>query len=209
MQKVIFFDLDGTLTPGSTWLDLNLKLGITAEEDRALFDQYKNGTITYQEWTSKGVELHKDHQPVTKGELIEFFKTISLRDGAQELVNAAKEKGYHTTILSGSVDVIVSTIAERLGLHGWLSCAKAVFDDQEVLTDIVSEGDEAPAKLKLAERYVAEHGFDLKDSISIEDGGNGVELFKHAKGVLVGNNKDLAPLAWKQVENLSEINELL
>lgn len=44
-QKTLTLDLDGTVTPHSTWEDLNTALGITTEQDKELFEQYLAGTL--------------------------------------------------------------------------------------------------------------------------------------------------------------------
>jgi len=208
-QKLIFVDLDGTLTPQSTWLTLNLALGITQEEDHALFLKYLEKEIDYEGWISELVSLYKSRSRITREELIQLAQTIELRVDAIATVKALKEKGYYVVVLSGSVDTIVETLAKRVGADEWRSTSKLFFDEQDILSNIVASGDEAPAKQFLAEAYAAEHQYNLAEAFSIDDGGNGVELFKRTKGILLGSNEKLAPLAWKQVATLSEIPALL
>lgn len=208
-KKLIFIDLDGTLTPRSTWLELNLTLGITAEEDHALFQQYLESTLNYEDWNRALVQLYKSRSPVTKAQLLAFAETVELRPDAISTVKALQEKGYRVVVLSGSVDLIAETVAKRIGANDWRSTSKLKFDEQGILIDIIASGDEAPAKEKLAEAYVATYEYTLSDSYTIDDGGNGIELFKRMKGILLGNNKTLEPIAWKQVQPLSEIPALL
>lgn len=55
-----------------------------------------------------------------------------------------------------------------------------------------------------------EAGIELtENTISIGDGGNEKELFELTKGILIGNNQTLLPLAWKQVNTLTEAVDLL
>lgn len=210
MQKVIFFDLDGTLTPQTTWLLLNQRLGISAEEDHKLFQEYLENKFDYKEWMKALVERYKSKTLVTKNDLSTFADSIELRPEAQGMIDAVKTKGYSVAIISGALDIVVSTIAEKLGVDTWLAKTKAIFNENGEFVDMetTTEG-ERDAKLHLVEEYCVAHNIDMKELICVEDGGNGLELFKHAKGILLGDNKDLAPFAWKQVENLSEIPELL
>jgi phosphoserine phosphatase len=209
MQKTIFFDLDDTLTPQSTWLELNMKLDITAEEDQALFDRYLKDELAYKDWTKELVAIHKSHGSITLPEIIELAENINLRPDAVATVLALREKGYRVILLSGSVDTIVGTIAMGLGIEDWFACSTLVFDDNNVLIDIESIGDEADAKLKLAHDYIDAKNIDLEDCYAVGDGGNDIELFKVMKGIAFGDHKVLNEVAWKQVQNLSEVVALI
>lgn len=209
MQKLIFIDLDGTLSPQSTWFLLNLCIGITKEEDHALFEQYLNNTLNYTSWNRALVELYRSRTPVSKEAIIACAQAIELRSDALETITCLKEKGYHVVILSGSVDLIVETIAQKVGAHAWRSTARLVFDDTNSLVDIVASGDEAPAKELLAIEYAKEHGYVLEEAFAVEDGGNGEALFKRVKGILLGENKQLTPLAWKKIATFSELVTIL
>ncbi len=209
MQKLIFIDLDGTLTPESTWFVLNLKLGITPEEDKALFERYLQNDLLYKDWINELVRLYKEHEPVSREAIVSLADTIELRADALTTVQAIKEKGYHIVLISGSVDIIVEAIANKLGFDNWLVCSKLVFDESEILVDIVSNGDEGLVKANLAKKYCNEHNFSLENAFVVGDGGNEKELFQIAKGILLGSNEKLKPLAWKVVDNLSEIPELI
>ena len=205
MQKVIFFDLDGTLTPESSWYLLNLRLGITPEEDKELFDKYLKESIQYNDWTKELFRIHKSRGSITRDELISFIETIELRPDALSTISTLQEKGYTIVLVSGSVDLIVEYMAKRLGIKEWLACSRLVFDEQGVLSDIVSTGDEADSKYGLVMKYLSDHSLTPGDAIAVGDGGNEWELFKAMKGILLGSNEKLMPLAWKQVNHLSEI----
>lgn len=209
MQKLICFDLDGTLSPHSSWELLNAKLGITPEQDQELFDQYKAGTLTYEEWTPALVRIYKENNPVKRDELRALAESVVLREEARQCIVDAKSKGYDVLLMSGSVDVIVEGLAKRLGIPEWLACSKGEFNENEELIDILSMGDEGPAKLKLLQEYCDQKQIAMNDVITVGDGGNEREIFQVTKGILLGDNKELIPFAWKQVENLSEVNQFL
>lgn len=205
-KKALILDLDGTVTPHSTWVALNTAFGITPEQDETLFEQYRQGLLPYLEWTKQLVEIYRsNNSPLTKKQLIQLADDIELHKDAKDFVQAAKDKNYKVILVSGSVDVIVERIAERLNSDDWLSCSKVVFEE-DVLIDLVSMGDEGPAKIKL----IQEAGIELsEDTISVGDGGNEKELFEIIKGILIGNNQTLLPLAWKRVDSLTEAADLL
>ncbi len=210
MQKVIFFDLDGTLTPQSSWFLLNQYLGVTPEEDHTLFEDYLKDTVSYKEWMSALVDLYNRRELVSREDLISFADTIVIRDEAQYAIDAAKAKGYTVAMISGALDILVETIAQKLGIDVWFAKTKAIFDEEGNFIDMDSSTEgERDGKLHLVEAYCRDNNLDIKEVICVEDGGNGLELFKHAKGILLGDNKDLAPLAWKRVDSLSEIIDLI
>jgi len=205
-EKTLILDLDGTVTKHSTWEVLNTSFGITPEMDKELFEQYQTGTLQYLDWIKKLVDLYKsNNSPLTKQQLIQLAEDIELSPDAVDFVKIAKEKGYVVVLVSGSVDVMVETIAKRLNANSWLACSKAVFEN-EMLVNLLSMGDEGPAKIKL----VNEAKIDLSDNtISIGDGGNEKELFELTTGILIGNNQTLLPLAKMRVDSLTEALSLI
>lgn len=210
MHKTIFFDLDGTLTPESTWFLLNQRLGITPEEDRALFEKYLHEKLAYTEWMDALMELYKRGALLSKHELIAFAETIPLRPEAKGVIDSVKERGYIVVLISGSLDTIVSTVAQKLGIAIWYAKTSAIFDGEDRFVDVVTHGDgERDEKFRILQEYCTQNNLNIQEVICVEDGGNGLELFKHAKGVLLGANEELKPFAWKQIENLSEITELI
>lgn len=208
-KKLIFLDLDGTLTEESTWLTLNLALGITKEEDNALFEQYLAKTLEYNDWTKKLVAIHRSRGSITKSEIVSMAQNLPLREGAAAMVATLKAKGFHTVLLTGSLDIIAESIAGRVEVDAWRACSSFVFDENETLIDIQSYGEEIDRKVLLAKEYVAEHGFTGADIYALGDGGNDIALFNTYKGILLGDNTKLAPIAWKQVQTLSEAAEIL
>ena len=209
MQPLIFIDLDGTLTVESTWLSLNLALGINKEEDHALFEQYLAKTLEYNDWIKKLVEIHRSRGSITRSEILTMAQSLPLREDAIEMTAALKKKGFRTVVLSGSADGIVETIAGRIGADAWMACSSFVFDENETLIHIASGGEEAERKEWLAKKYINENDFTNAEIYALGDGGNDIALFNNYKGILLGDNAKLAPLAWKQVQSLSEVVELL
>lgn len=209
MEKLIVFDLDGTLIEGTSWAEFNQSLGLTEAEDLYLFEEYKKGMISYAKWASEIVAIYHKYTPIHKEVIEALTYLLPLKSGAIELIHYAKQKGYTPLLLSGSVDTIVRKYAELLGIEYVYATNELVFSDEGYLEDIISMGDEAPAKAALLEAFCEKHGVDIGEVICVGDGGNNVELFKLAKGIQIGGHEALAEVAWKQVEGLEEIGEFL
>jgi len=209
MKKLICFDLDGTLTQHSSWEAFNDLLGIMPEDDQRLFGLYKEGNLDYKDWIIELMRLYKENNAVTKHDIELMAENIALRPEAQAAVDAAKAKGYHVIMLSGSIDVVARNVAERLAIAEWFTPNKAVFNEHDELIDIEQMGHERDAKILLLQEFCLKNDYELSEVIAVGDGGNDMGIFKVAKGVLLGKNKELASLAWKQIQNLSELEALL
>lgn len=205
-DKILILDLDGTVTTHSTWVRLNTAMGISPEQDDELFQQYTDGLLSYIDWTKKLIAIYTSNRaPLTRQQLVQLADDIELRTDTEEFIQSAKVKGYKIFLVSGSVDVLVERVAKRIHADGWLSCSKAVFEG-DTFIDIVAMGDEGPAKITL----LNEAGITLsKNTISVGGGDNEKELFALTKGILIGNNQTLLPLAWQEVNTLTEAIDVL
>ncbi len=210
MKKLIFFDLDGTLSPTNSWYLFNLAFGMSETEDQVMFDWYKRGLLSYAEWDEMIVKILREKNLCTKEKVETFAGTILPRPETQDLINACKEAGYTTIIVSGTMKQIAESFRARLGIDLSYTCSEIVFRDDESFEDIANDKDEAPAKLSIFERVCAEHGVDPTETIMVGDGGNDLEIFKRTKkAIQIGNYEPLKEFAWKHVESLSEIKEFI
>lgn len=210
MNKLIFFDLDGTLSPTNSWYLFNLYFGMSEAEDQVMFDWYKRGLITYPEWDDLITKILREKALCTKDKVAEFSETVLPRAETQELINACKEAGYTTIILSGTMKQIAENFRSRLGIDLAYTCSEIVFRDDGTFEDIANDKDEGPAKLRIFERICAEHGVNPEETIMVGDGGNDLEVFKRTKkAIQIGDYEPLKEFAWKRVENLKEIVDLI
>lgn len=210
MKKLIFFDLDKTLTEESTWHLFNPYFGMTEQEDFVLFDWYKRGLITYSEWDDMIVKILRDKNQCTKEKVETFASTILPRPEAKGLIDACKAAGYTTIILSGTMKQIAENFRARLGIDLSYTCSEIVFREDGSFEDIANDKDEGPSKLRIFERVCAEHGVDPTETIMVGDGGNDLWVFqKTKKAIQIGDYEPLKEHAWKRVENLSQIKEFI
>lgn len=210
MNKLICFDFDGTLTDSSSWYLFNTHFGMTAEEDHSLFQQYLENGFDYKNWISQITAILKERNLLNKASLLDFVNTVALRDEASELINTCKELGYKTIIISGGLKQIVEHVTGNLGVDHVVSTSELVFNEDGSFKTIIDQGDEMYAKVKAFEAICAQYVVSLEEALAVGDGGNDLEIFKKTKkGILLGNYEPLKEFAWKQVQSLSEIKELL
>lgn len=210
MNKLICFDFDGTLTNQSSWYLFNTHFGMTAEEDASLFDQYIHNGFDYKNWTAQITNILKERQLLNKDSLESFISSISLREEAFELLKSCKDAGYKTVIISGGLKQVVEHAAQSLDVDHIFTTSELVFNEDGGFENIIDSGDEMYAKVQLFEKVCEEYKVNPEEVIAVGDGGNDLEIFKRTKkGILLGDYEKLKPLAWKRIENLSEIKELL
>lgn len=210
MKKPIFFDLDGTLIAGNSWYEFNLYFGMSEIEDQALLNWYTRGIITYDEWDHLIVKILREKNQCTQEKVAEFVKKITPRPEVLELMNICKEKGYSPIILSGTMKQIAEDFKNRVGADASYTTSEIIFNNEGGFETISNDKDEGPAKLRIFERVCAEYGVQPEDTIHVGDSRNDLEIFTISKkGILIGDYEKLKPFAWKQVQNLKEIIELL
>jgi len=207
--KLVCFDLDRTLIKENSWYDLNLALGITHEEDTAMYDDYMAGKFTYPEWTKKLLELFKHNPKANEKDITEILSRYTLVDGAREAVSYLKEKGYHVALISGSLDVLVDLVARDLGIELAEATNEFVFDESGKLVDIISPGDDKHIKLHHLESFARRLGLELSQCACIGDGDNDIEMFRATgKGITFKGSK-IESEAWKVVESLKSLKSIL
>lgn len=206
MKKIICFDLDNTVITNNSWYDLNMAMGMTKEEDDKYYQQYSSGLIDYKQWIKIILDIFIERKKANIENIRKSFSSYKLDPHIKGLINNLKSKGYIVILISGSVDILVSMVAEDLGIDYYQAVNKFVFDQFGYIKDIISSGDEKSAKFDILKGFAEKYNFDLKDVICIGDGGNDIELFKATgKGITFSDSK-IKEHAWKVIESLGDLD---
>ena len=96
---------------------------------------------------------------------------------AQMVVAALQARGYRVAINSGAMDILVSMVAEQLGVALWRASNHFIFDDQDMLCQIDAPDNDAAAKVEQLHQLAAEQQVSLGDCLVVGDGANDVPLF--------------------------------
>ena len=203
--------MDDTLINHNSWYQLNIALGITPEEDKEMYDAYGKGEITYNEWTTKLNSLYQERGLATRENIEQMLEKITFKEGAEELVAYLRNRGYQLAIISGSFDATVKRAAESLNIPNYQANTKLVFNEDDYLKNIVSDGEEVYAKLKHLEEMCEKLGVEIEECACIGDGANDIEMFKKTNKGITFNTapENLKKVSWRTVNNLSEIKNLL
>jgi phosphoserine phosphatase len=206
--KAVCFDLDETLINHNSWLTLGLALGVTKERDQELYDEFKAGKITYEEWNDRVLSEYMKHEDATREGVTRIFGQYVLSDGAQEAVSYLQGKNYEIILISGSIDILVHQVAHDLGI----SYAKAnntfEFDDDERLVNIRSHGNDTLAKAEHLESFCDLLGITMQECACIADGANDIEMFRRTGRGVTFRGSPIEQDAWKIIDSLHDIQEI-
>lgn len=208
--KLICFDLDETLINRSSWKYLSMALGMTEEEDRKMYKDYKAGLFSYDEWNEKILKHYLKHKDATKEGITNILSRYDYIDGAKEAVKYLQSKGYKMVLISGSMDILVKVVAEDLGIDYYKANNTFVFDENNKLKGIHSGGDDTIAKLGYLESFCEMLGVNiLSECVCIGDGSNDLMMFEKTQHGITFRNSKIKDTAWKLINSLHEIKEIL
>lgn len=209
--KLVCFDLDGTLIAENSWYKLNTALGVTPEEDRAMYDQYSKGELSYEAWVRALAEIYRKHGKAKRDLIESVLAQYVLVDGAKDLVEYLKGKGYAVALISGSFNILLDNVAKELGIEHSIANTKLVFGADDMLMDIESSGEERLAKVEHLKRICQDLGIDVRQCVCVGDGGNDLDIFAlTGKGITLEDSSDaIKSAAWKVVPTLRDIKNIL
>lgn len=112
--KVVMFDVDGTLTRGtsSIWRRLHIRFG-TESLAKPNLERFFRNEITYQEWALLDSMLWKGF---SYADAVQVATDSVILEGAREMTDALRSHGIHVGILSGGLDVMAYKVADAMGI---------------------------------------------------------------------------------------------
>lgn len=211
MFKALVCDIDDTLADGVSWYKITEALGASTQEHQTIFESYLAGSITYQESKERLLGLWSARGRATKDNLSALFEDWQLREGAYELFAYARQRGWSTALITGSVDLFAEITARKLSVSNWYANTRLVWSQDGQLVDYDYEKEQSAVKLRQLNDFTAESHISINDCIVIGDGDNDMAMFTvTGNGIAVGDaDESLVSVAWKHVENLHEISRLL
>lgn len=209
--KLVCFDLDGTLITENSWYKLNTALGVTAEEDKTMYDQYSRGELSYEAWIHTLAQAYRTHGKAHKDFITSVLSNYTFANGTKDLVEYLKTKGYAVALISGSFDILLEHSAKDLGIEHYKANTELVFGEDGMLLDIRSHGEERSAKVEHLKKICEELGVDMSECVCVGDGGNDLDIFKiTGKGITFSDSSEVIKSAsWKVVDSLADIKNIL
>ena len=204
--KVVMFDVDGTLTKGTTsiWYRLHVKFGTTAEA-KVNLDKFFRNEITYKEWAVLDSELWKGFP---YADAIAVATDSVIIEGAREMANTLRARGVHVGILSGGLDVMAYKVADAMGISYEDVYTNELGHDPEtgLLTGTSTHRVLWDNKGELLAEFAHKKGVDDMSRVGfVGDGDNDIFAFRVAgMSVAYNSHKDAVKEAAKAVLSDSE-----
>jgi HAD superfamily phosphoserine phosphatase-like hydrolase len=111
-MKLIFFDLDGVLTPIAHGIQLAEVAG-KGEELKKVFSGTTSRKIGL-EWMVRGGA--RIFEGVPESMLTEVGKKLSMVKGAQNTIQKLKDAGYYPIIITNGIEQVAEVFGQRLGI---------------------------------------------------------------------------------------------
>lgn len=212
--KLIFFDCDGVLTPGNTWVNLHKAVGIPEETNYKWRNDYYTGKITWEEWFEKFENLYIEKK-FSRKILREALGDIPINPEARILMKNIKKRKFPSAIVSGGVDYHVKRVGKALKIDFWRANTSIIFDKKGNFLKFVSRERETEAKEIFIKEICENFGIKPDETLFIGDSINDLKAFRLTKhGVLYRHmdkpeDKKLENYAWKKIDNLEEVGRLI
>lgn len=210
--KAITFDIDTTLTYGTSWTIITKKLGAPVKTHEFIYQELKDNKISYQQAKGQLLNLWKATGNNNKDFFTKIFRNIPLKKGAQEIITYLKTKGIIICLITGSVDLYAETIAKRLGIDHYFANTELVWDKNNKLVDFHYDINQSAKKLQQFLHFLSQQKINTNDCFIVGDDENDIDLFKFTKkGIAVKSEKidRLKPYAWKVINNLLDIKKIV
>ena len=184
MIKLVVFDLDNVIIDGEA-IDEIGKLANVEDEIAEITEKAMQGEIDFE--TSI-----KDRVKLLEGTSIEEIEKVAdelpLMPGAEETINALKEKDLDVAIISGSFDVVAEKVKDKLGVDAVYTNSFSVEDGK--LTGEVTGPLVSGSKLDVLKDHVEKAEITLDDVVAVGDGANDISMIESAGCGIAFNAKD-------------------
>jgi HAD superfamily phosphoserine phosphatase-like hydrolase len=208
--KAVALDVDGTLSPELSWLALTRDLGASIAVHSRIYEDYKNGRITYLESKRQLISLWQATGNTNRHFFEKLFESWPLVDDALPTVDWLKEH-YTVCIITGSVDGYAKVIANKLGVDYWYANTTLEWQNDQ-LVGYDYHLDQATKKLEQFQEFCATHGLKPTQCITVGDSENDLKLFDYShRGILISRDvpEEWKQHAWKVIDNLTELPTIL
>ena len=182
--KLVVYDLDNVIIDGEA-IDEIGKLANVEDEIAEITEKAMQGEIDFE--TSI-----KDRVKLLEGTSIEEIEKVAdelpLMPGAEETINALKEKDLDVAIISGSFDVVAEKVKDKLGVDAVYTNSFSVEDGK--LTGEVTGPLVSGSKLDVLKDHVEKAEITLDDVVAVGDGANDISMIESAGCGIAFNAKD-------------------
>ena len=182
--KLVVFDLDNVIIDGEA-IDEIGKLANVEDEIAEITEKAMQGEIDFETSIKDRVKL-LEGTPIE--EIEKLADELPLMAGADETINALKEKDLDVIIISGSFDVVAEKVKDKLGVDEVYTNSFSVEDGK--LTGEVTGPLVSGSKLDVLKDHVEKAGIALDNVVAVGDGANDISMIESAGCGIAFNAKD-------------------
>jgi phosphoserine phosphatase len=174
-KRLIVLDVDSTLVRGEVIDELAARAGRAAEVAR-ITAAAMNGELDFAESLRARVAVLAG-LPVEV--LDEVREALVLTPGARTLIHTLQRLGFRCGIVSGGFTQITGPLAELLGLD-FAAANTLEVADGKLTGGLVGEIVDRAGKARALERFAAEYGIPLDQTVAVGDGANDLDMLNTA-----------------------------
>lgn len=176
----VFFDVDGTITsqPDSFWQMITTGLGASFEKHLRVLELAKHGQISNQQAVQSLVDLWRATGQASQDKLIQIAKTVEIYPQVFKFIDYLKSNNIESVLLSGTPDINIKQIQNRLKIDIAYTSTKFHFDEQGIINWFDYATDQAQAKLELFEGHLQKYSVDPKLCLMVGNGDNDLAVMQ-------------------------------
>lgn len=202
--RLVSFDLDGTLFPGtSTCLELGRILGHIGRI-RTLEQAYAEGRISNSDVATEDAVAYQGR---SVSEIERHVLGIPLIQGFQRVVDELKSHGCHVLLVTVTWSFAARALAARYGLDGFAGAVMA--ERGGVLLGRVERHFEAGDKPRFVRDYATRHGIDMSECAAVGDSRSDLALFEAVGLAIALNASQEARASASVVVDSLDLNDIL
>lgn len=175
MSVLVVMDVDSTLIQQEV-IDLLADYAGVMPEVKAITEHAMSGELDFKQSLAKRVGLLEG----LSDDIFEWLKPqIQLTPGVMELIFAVHELGGKIGAVSGGFSQVLEPLAKEIGLDYWMA-NRLEIRDGKLTGSLVGPVIDAEAKATALEKWAADSGISVEQTIAIGDGANDIEMLQCA-----------------------------
>ncbi|MBO4271349.1 phosphoserine phosphatase SerB [Microbispora triticiradicis] len=203
-KRLIVMDVDSTLIQNEV-IELLARHAGCLDEVARVTDEAMRGELDFAESLVRRVALLEG---LSEEVFEKVVKEVVLTPGARTLVRTLKRLDYRFAIVSGGFTQITDSLVADLGIDYSAANTLEVVDGR-LTGRVVGEIVDRPGKARALERFAAEAGVPLAQTVAIGDGANDLDMFEVAGLGIAFNAKPIVRQAADTAVNVPYLDSIL
>ncbi|MEU8197450.1 phosphoserine phosphatase SerB [Microbispora amethystogenes] len=203
-KRLIVMDVDSTLIQNEV-IELLARHAGCLDEVARVTDEAMRGELDFAESLVRRVALLEG---LSEEVFEKVVKEVVLTPGARTLVRTLKRLDYRFAIVSGGFTQITDSLVADLGIDYSAANTLEVVDGR-LTGRVVGEIVDRPGKARALERFAAEAGIPLSQTVAIGDGANDLDMFAVAGLGIAFNAKPIVRQAADTAVNVPYLDSIL